>query len=175
MPLCYSWLDHGYLFIRNLALEYFSYKRVNWGCFNVSEINFSESSGFCPSAFSQLFQAACHVLVSQFSTKIPQISYKMLLFPTFLFCFLGSRKYYIYCPCYCRAFFLVQLLFLRVGPEKFVLIMTALCAIIVCIILPKILYCIEDKLPFYSSWPSQNPSGGELHCESPALLSRPLA
>lgn len=173
MPLCYSWLDHGYLLIRNLALESFSYKCVNWGCFNVSEINFSESSGFSSSTFPPLFQAAHHVLVSQFSTKIPQISYRILLFPAFLFCFLGSRRYCIYHSCYCRAS-LVQALFLWVGPQKFVLV-TALYAIIVSIILPKILYCIEDKPPFYSSWPSKNPSGGELHCETLTLLSCPLA
>lgn len=172
MPLCYSWLDHGYLFIRNLALESFSYKCVNWGCFNVREINFSEISGFCPSTFPPLFQAAHHVPVSEFSTKIPQITYRILLFPAFLFCFLGWRRYYIYHPCYCRAF-LVQPQFLRVGPRKFVL-MTALYAIIVSITLCKIPHCVEDKPPFYS-WPSKNPSGGHLHCDPLALLSCPVA
>lgn len=95
IPLCFSWLDHGHLFIRNLAVEFFSYKCVNWVCFNVSENNFSENSGFCPSTFPPLYQAAHHVLVSQCSTKIPQKSCTILLFPAFLLHFLGSRSYYI--------------------------------------------------------------------------------
>lgn len=116
-PLPCLFAFHGYLFIRNLADEFFSYKCVNWVCFNVSENNFSENSGFCPSTFPPLYQAAHHVLVSQFSTKIPQKSCTILLFPAFLLLFLGSRRYCIY-HTLLQGFFSVQTLFLGAGPEK---------------------------------------------------------